>query len=490
MFGKLKRLGGETAVYGLSSIAGRFLNLFLLPLYTHTLSTSDYGVAAVVFSGIAFLNVLYIHGMDFSYMRYLGREEKEEPRSVFVSALLSVFLASALLSAVLVWSAPALSLWLGMPPRYSFIWKYAAGIMTLDALAAVPFAGLRMAHRARLYALIRVLGMAANLILSFLFLDRCRWGVAGVFLAALAASAGTFVLLIPELWKQLRGALSLRGNLWLRLLRFGLPLVPAGLASTLVNVADRPILARFLGDSAVGVYQANYRIGIVMMIFVGMFDMAFRPFFIEGAHEDDSRAVLGRILTYYAVAASLIFLALSLFCGALVRLPVWAGKPLIAPAYWPGLRIVPVVALGYFFYGFYVNWLAPVTLAKKTEFAAAATALGAAVNLGLLLVLIPRWGMLGAAWATPAAYAAMAAALYLSGRGLYPVPYEAGRLIHASLALAGVWALALGLGVDFSASRPWLRLAIVAAFPLLLLGTGFLKEDERSALKEFFRRGA
>ncbi len=176
------------------------------------------------------------------------------------------------------------------------------------------------------------------------------------------------------------------------------------------------------------------------------------------------------------------FLAISLLASWAVRLDVFAGKPLIHPDYWPGLEIVPIVALGYLFYGVYINMIAPATLAHRSERVAYATAVGAVTNVVFLFLLIPRWGIVGAAWATPLAYLAMAGALYGWGRSLYPVPYEYGRLLHAAAALAAVWALSRALGLGSSGAHAGLRLALVFLYPALLAATGFLREDERHAL--------
>ena len=477
MLDELKRLLNETAIYGLSTVVARLLNFLLLPLYTHCLVPADYGIVATLFSYIAFFNVLYAYGMDFSYMRYF--KEQGEEGEVFSTAFWSLAATSLLFSAaVTAWAGP-LSRAGGVPvPELT---RYAAWIMAFDTLSLVPFAYLRMTHRARSYAGVKIANIVLNLALNYLFLVRWKMGVRGVFLASLGASTATLALLAPVVRSQLKAAFD--RVLYGSLLGFALPLIPAGLASMAVQVIDRPILLRLTNEATVGLYQANYRLGIFMMMVVNMFDAAWRPFFLQRAAKPGAGEVLGRVLTYFVVGSGALFLAVTFFIGHVVALPLLAGKPLIHPAYWGGLSIVPVVTLGYLFNGVYINFLAPVTIGKRSELVAYATGLGAVVNIVTNFLWIPRWGMMGAALATLAAYMAMAASLYVMGRPVYRVDYEGGRLAHAALALAAVTAAARLLGLGMAADRFVLRLALLAAFPAALAATGFFNEEEWAAVR-------
>ena len=476
MFKDLKRLGRETAVYGLSTIVGRMLNILLLPLYTHALAPADYGVVATLFSYIAFLNILYWHGMDFSFMRYY---DAKSPRPTFSTSFWSLAATTVALTGLLtLFSNQAAAA--GGLAGYGELVRYAAWIMAMDALAIIPFAYLRMNHRAYAFAGIKVANIALNLALNYVFLIRWRLGVSGVFLASLLTSCATFAMLAPVLVLELRPVFE--KALYGELLAFALPLVPAGLASMMVQVIDRPILKFMTTAAVVGIYQANYRLAIFMQLVVNMFDAAWRPFFLEKGGEP-GEPVLGRVLTYFSAGGAFMLVFVSLFIPHIVCLPLFAGRSLIPSAYWPGLAIVPIVTLGYLFNGVYINFLAPVTLAKKTSRVAVATAVGAAVNVGTNLWWIPRWGMFGAGLATLAAYAAMAAALYLLGRKIHRVDYEWGRLLHLAVCLAAVAAGARALGLGMTPDRALLRAGLLFAFPAALIATGFLRGDELDAVR-------
>ena len=483
MLSELKALSRETLIYGLSTVMGRLLNFFLLPLYTHALSPADYGIVATLFSYLAFLNVLYGYGISFAFMRYYRTEEKLNGTEVFSTAFWSILITSFLFSTFLFGNSSWISKTIQIPDQRLIL--ISAGILAFDALALTPFARLRMNHRAGLYAGLKIVNIALNIILSYVFLVTLKKGVAGVFWAGLISSALTFALILPFSWAELR--LKFSSDIWMKLLRFGLPLLPAGLSAMMVQVIDRPILKFMTNDATVGIYQANYRLGIFMMMVVNMFDSAWRPFFLQRAANPNSRSLFARILTYFTVGASIIFLGVTFFIAYLVMPRVFGGKSLIPPAYWVGLSLVPVVTLGYLFDGIYINFLAPVTLAEKSEYVAYAAALGALVNVGTNLLWIPRWGMMGAAFATLAAYASMAAFLFLLGRRLYPIPYEWKRLLHLSGIVAAIFMAAKSMGLVVGEGRLTLRVFLFLSFPVSLYLTGFFNQEEKFAFKKMLK---
>ncbi|MBI4424330.1 MAG: oligosaccharide flippase family protein, partial [Elusimicrobia bacterium] len=431
MLADIARLGRETAVYGLSTVVGRLLNFLLLPLYTHLLAPAEYGVVATAFAYIAFLNVAYQYGMDQAYLRFSSPDHGGATRESFSTPFWSVAAVSSGASLLLILGAEPLALGAGVP---AWAIRLGAAILALDALQALPLAELRRDHRAWYYVGVKIASIAVNVALNVLLLWRWKLGAEGVFWASLAASAASLALLLPVLLARL----ELRFELPLceRMLRFALPYVPAGLASMSVQLIDRPILAAMTNDATVGLYQANHRLGIAMAMAVNMFDAAWRPFFLERGARAGAPELFGRIMTYWVLGASALFLALSAFMPELVRLPLpVSGRPLIHPQYWEGLGIVPVILFAYLLNGVYLNFMPQVILPKRSERVAYATAIGAAVCVAANLLLIPSLGMTGAAWATLLGYAAMAASLYLFGRRLYPVPYELGRLAQIAGAL-------------------------------------------------------
>jgi len=245
-----------------------------------------------------------------------------------------------------------------------------------------------------------------------------------------------------------------------------------------VQVIDRPILLRLAGESAVGIYQANYRLGIFMVLMVSMFDQAWRPFFLERADKPEGPAVFARVLTYFTLVLVWVAMALSFFIPDLVHLQV-AGRALIHQNYWSGLPIIPVVLLAYLVNGVYVNLLAPIIISKKTRVIMLATLAGAFVSVAANFALIPHFGIFGPPWAAFAAYCVMVGIVYSYGRKYFPIPYELKRLGKIGFA---------GLAVCLPAFAGWVgtgwqwtayRFIALCAYPVLLLALGFFLPEEK-----------
>lgn len=499
MLRQIKRLGAETAVYGLGTVAGRFLNFLLVPFYTNVLAPAEYGVVAYLYSLIAFANVVYWYGMEASYFRFAtakpspaaggeqaGGEPVPEPRTAFSTPFLAMLASSALFSAFLLLGREAVSGWIGLPPGRGGLVGWTAGILFFDALAVVPFAFLRLAHMARMFAWVRFLNILSNVLLNVVLLTRYGLGVEGIFISGFVSSALTAVLLLPAVAEQLRPSFDRR--LLGAMLRFSLPTVPAGLALMALQVVDRPILRALTDDATVGIYQANYRLGIFMMIAVSIYDYAWRPFFFSHASEPDAKRLFSRVMTYLVLALSALFLAFTFFVPDVARLEV-AGRHFIHPRYWEGLGIVPVVMLGYFWLGVSTNLSAGIYIQKKTHVLPFINAAGALANVGLNFLLIPRFGIAGAAWATFLAYFGMAGLLYAATRRIYPVEYEFERLwkvVAAAMAVLLAWLLLPGMGF---VARTAASLLLLASFPVVLLLAGVFSKEEIAGLSRLLRPG-
>ena len=474
MFKDIKLLGKESAIYGLSTVIARLLNFFLLPFYTHYLTTGDYGIVATVFAYIAFLNILYQYGMDQAYMRYSKENEK-----TFTSAFIMVFIVSLVFTLILMGNSGFWADTAGIKPENSALIKYAAIILFLDALSIVGFADLRMSHKASYYAFIRVISIIINLSMNILLIAKFKFGVEGVFLANIISSSITLLFLAPLHFRRLK--FEFDGPLAYKLLSFAIPLLPAGLGAMAVRVIDRPILLKFSGESAVGIYQANYKLGIFMMLFVSMFDQAWRPFFIERADKEDAPKLFARVLTYFLLAGGWIFLAVSFFIEDIVKIRI-AGTPLIHSAYYDGLTLVPIILGAYLFYGVYVNFLAGIIIRKKTKWIMAAALIGAAANILLNLKLIPLYGMYGAAWSVLISYILMAVMLHEISRRIYPVKYEYKRIFKIFLIIVlyggfGILCDGIGKNVIFFKSL------ILLIYPASLWFFNFFYDSEKERIR-------
>lgn len=475
MLTDIKQLGKETAIYGISTILGRFLNFLLVPLYTNVFSRQEYGLVTNVYAYVALLNIIYLYGMDSAYLKYASTEELGDERKTFSTAYNAVFISSLCYSALFLVFQGGFFRLLALPEGQKPVILVIMGILFFDAVSIVPFARLRFYNRAWTFALIKSVNIVVNLGLNLVFILHFRMGIEGVFLAGLAAAVLTWLILLPGILRHLE--VRTRRGLLGALLRFGLPFVPTGLASMITQVIDRPILLALTNAATVGVYQANYKLGIFMMLFVSMFQYAWQPFFLKNAARPDARILFGKVLTAFLLAASAIFILLSLFIEDIVKLDIF-GVHLVGPEFWEGLPIVPIILLAYLFNGMYINFMAGIQIEKKTRYMPLVTGAGALVNVAANLLLIPKFGYHGAALATLLSYVLMAAGNFLFSQRFYRIHYEYGKL-----ALIGV-ALLLSFGGYLTAERVWpesgILLKTIAAAVYLFLILAFRLTGRKS----------
>lgn len=428
MANDIKRLGKETLVYGTSTVLARLLNFCLVPFYTYYLLPYQYGMVASVFAAIALLNVVFLFGMDQSYLRFAS--EARDKRQVFRQCFYGVLLNGLFLGALLwIFQAPLARVFLGTEQAASLL-RFAAVILFLDVLNMIPFTKLRLERRPWYFAGVRTVSIVINVLCNVLFIAVWKKGIESIFWANIFASLASLLLLSPVCWKELAGKDGFKFDRLLQkeMLGFAWPFVPAGLASLLVSVIDKPILVHLTGLKEVGVYQANFKIGVFMMLVVSMFDQAWRPFFLAHAKDPDAKPLFARVFTFFTALGTWFLLGLALLMPVIIQSDLFGNFHLIAPDYWSGLSIITPVLIGYFFYGLYINFMIGPVLAKKTRVLMWITLLGAAVSVSVNLTAVPRVGIIGAGWAVAASYAAMAAALFCFTRKVYPIPYEYKKL--------------------------------------------------------------
>jgi O-antigen/teichoic acid export membrane protein len=267
------------------------------------------------------------------------------------------------------------------------------------------------------------------------------------------------------------------------LLKFGIPYIPAGACVVLIEMIDRFLLERMTDSATVGVYSAARKLGVGMLIFVNVFRLAWQPFFLETSKQSDARPIFARVMTYFLVITGGIFLGLSLLINDMIRFPI-GGYTFFSSAYWDGVRLVPLFLLAYLFYGVYVNLTVGVYLEKKTTSLPLITGMAAIIGVAVNVILIPLYGMTGAALAAVAAYSVMVAGLYRVSQRSYAIPFEYGRIAKVVFICGGLFAA----GTLWKEATPLAaRLGLIAAYPLLLILTGFFNDQEKGFVKRRLR---
>ena len=497
---KLRRLGSETVIYGLSTVLGRFLNYLLQPYYAHELALSQNGVQSVVYGYIPFVWAVLFLGMDVAYMRNVSDDEAvslEHRQRMFTMSMGTVVSIGGVLSLTALAAAPALAP-IARLDVLSF--RYLVAIAFADALLIVPFAQLRMVHQALRYAVLKLVAVMFTVTMNIVLIGVLHYGVPAVFFANLVSDLFILLLLAGDIGRLFRPSLF-SARAWKPLWAYALPLIPGTLAVAIVENFDlirlnflpegvAQALYHLTSKDVVGVYNFNYKLGVAMLLVVQMFRLAWVPFSLQHAREAGAPRLYSRVLTALMLVCAAAFLGISLLLPAFADVP-WVHA-YIKPQYWVGMPIVPVILLGYVFNGMYAVVTAGLYIERRTNVLPWIAGVGSVLNIGICIVAAPRWGLVGVAWATPAAYGLMAILGAWQANRFYPVPFEWGRiavlgLLTGSLFFVDRWAVSQGLA-PLSPAGLALKAGLLLALPGVLLFAGFFRHGEMQALRSIVAR--
>lgn len=442
----IKKLASQTAIYGLSSIVGRFLNYLLVPLHTSegVFDPAQYGIITEMYAYVAFLVIFLTYGMETAFFRFYTKDEFKK-ENVFATAVWSLIFTSGLFILSCYFFQIPIAEWLLYPNNSEYVFWFAM-IVGLDAISSLPLARLRAENKAVKFATINIIGVAVNILLNLFFLAYClpaykagvhNWmvdtfynpeiGVGYVFIANLIASIVKFILLIPDIF---RGRGKPQFTAFEKMILYGFPLLIAGLAGIVNETIDRILLKRLLFEdlgetetmTSIGIYGAVYKISIIITLFIQAFRYAAEPFFFSHEKESNSREIYARVMNYFVIVCAVIFLGVMLYLDVI--------KYFIPnQAYWTGLHIVPVLLFANIFLGIYYNQSIWYKLTGHTVYGALLAIGGAIITIVLNIIWIPILGYEGSAWATFICYASMMIASYFLGQKHYPVPYNVVKII-------------------------------------------------------------
>ena len=434
---KAPRLVKQTAVYGLSSIIGRFLYFLLVPLYTRVFTDSgEYGVSNWFYAFAAFLGVVYMYGMESAYFRFVNSEDDKD--KVYSTAAIAVITTAFLMSAFIIFFAPQLAHISKNDGRNSYFILFALILFT-DTVAKIPFARLRQQNKAWRFASLNLISIAVNLGLNLLFylvipflssrslsasMNEGAPSIIWMFIANLAGSAVLIPLMLPEWRAILQGTFD--AELFKRMLRYAYPIMFMGFAGMINETLDRILLKELIIDqkyaeSQIGIYAANYKLSIIITLFIQAFRFAAEPFFFAQSKKEDAPKTYARVMRYFMLVCSTIFVGVLLYLDII--------KYFIGKSYHSGLEVVPILLMANVFLGAYYNLSVWFKLTDKTLLGAYVSIGGAIITFVLNFLWIPTYGYIGCAWATLICYFSMSAASYFLGQKYYFIPYPVKTII-------------------------------------------------------------
>ncbi len=483
---RLRSLAGDTVIYGLMTVFGRFITFMLTPIYTNYISQAEIGEVNNVFAYFALIVIFYSFGMESSFFRFYSKNDTDNNIKVFSHSFLFMTIIGAISTIMLIAFSSTLA-----PGFFSMndaVWLFAlsALIPLTDIIMYIPYGMLRMSRQAKKFAITKFLIICLVFGLNILFITIMKTGISGVIWAQLIANSVGVIILLPIIYRNLR--LTFDFALLKEMFRFGFPTLPASLSQIILQVSDRIILNKLCGEQVLGLYTVNYRLGIPMQLFVTLFEYAWKPFYLEHYKDSDAKALFSRIFTYFTLGAALVFIASSLFMSDMVQLPSLGGR-LINPDYYVGMGIIPVVLFAYYFNGAYNNFAAGIQITKNTKYLPIALLIAGAVNIAANFVFIPIYGYQVAAWTTLLGYFIAASILYVLSQKVYPIAYEWKRLGIIMISTTATYLIAMEL-TSFGTSllNLSIKLAAVAVFGIMMKLFGFFTNQEVAQLKRLISR--
>ncbi len=413
----MKSLAKDTAIYGLSSIIGKFLNYLLVPLYTYVLArTSDYGIVTNLYAWTALLLVLLTYGMETGFFRFANREDYDAG-TVYRTAYITLLISSALFSMLIVIFHQPVANVLGYPDHAEFV-EMMFVTVAVDAFASIPFAYLRNQKRPVLFAALKLLFVVLNIGFNILFLVVLgKNDVFYVFLSNLMATTIQTLCLLP--FTMPKGG-HFDGVALKEMLRYSLPLLVLGVAGIMNQTLDR-ILFPYLypfddAEAQLGIYGACFKVAMVMMMFTQAFRYAYEPFVFSKHKDRNSVEAYADAMKYYIIFSYLILL------GVIFYLDIF--RYIISSAYWEGLQIVPVVLWTYVFQGVYFNLSFWYKLTDETKWGAYFSLIGLVITLVLQIVGVPRIGYWASCGSSLVCYFVIMVLSYVIGQKKAPIPYD------------------------------------------------------------------
>ncbi len=486
----IKKLAGQTVWYGGSTIAAKFINYLLTPYLTYTLANaSDYGKMGIIYSAIPIFNILFTYGFETAYFRFASKPEYKN--TIYSTASLSLIFSTIILTILLWFNRSILADITGLQAFPKMI-QYSIIVIALDAFSTIPFARLREQGRPKKFAFVRVSGILINIFFTWFFISYCphnikttdnNWvslfydtktnPIVYVILANVIQSAVTLLLLSREIF-EIRFKFDTK--LWKEMMVYALPLLIVGMGGMVNETFDRLMLRWWLPgkiafrEQQVGIYNACYKLSILITLFIQAFKMGAEPFFFKQAEAANPQKVYARVMKFFIIIISIMFLVVSLF------MPIW--KYFIGPKYWAGLSVVPILLLANMFLGIYYNLSVWYKLSHKTLSGAYITLIGAGLTFILNYIFIPKYSYTACAWTTFFCYGTMMVISYQWGQKEYRIPYAWKKLVAYMVIAVIFYFIQFGLTSFFKG----VYINLLSGGVLLLIYCWFIGTVERKEL--------
>ncbi len=420
----IKELFSTTSVYGVSILLNRSITLILLPVYTYFFSPAELGLFNIMQSIWLFIIVFYIYGMETSFLKFFvdGRND-DDKRGIFSTSLILVSVTSVIFTIILLFSGNHITSLFKFEdvPKAQSLFRILCFLLFFDSISRFPLLLLRAELKARPYLLLNLVSVIINLISNIVLIVYFKWGIESIFYSYILSVFLSFILglFITKKYLQFRFSFDIAKNL----VKYGNKFIYIGVFLLLIDVSDRFFLKYFTDEATVGIYSSNYRLASVMSLIIAAFRFSWTPYFLNLSKNPENKKIISNIFTYFIFTGLALFLLFSFFIEPIVKLRI-GGYEILDRRFQAGLVIIPVILLSYLFSGIYAIFNAAPFYKDKTSYLLVVSGTGLIINFVFNLLLIPSYGMMGAAYATLLTYLFMSIFLFFMSQKIYKIEYN------------------------------------------------------------------
>lgn len=486
----MKSLAKDTALYGLSSIIGKLLNWLLVPLYVVKVNDFEFGEVTQLYAWTALLLVILTYGMETGYFRFANKDEKSDPNLVYGTSMLSIWTTTSIFLVLVFLFLSPLAQAMGFGQNKEYIGMMAV-ILSIDVISALPFAHLRLEKRPLRFASIKLLFVFLNIGFNLFYLVGCpileKTHPEGIAWFYDSNRSGVYYILLSNLWSSGIMILALLPQLFgfryhfskvllKQILQYSFPLLILGVAGIINQTADKILFPMLVNDpstakSQLGIYGANYKFAVVMIMFIQAFRFAYEPFVFGKNRDKDNRIAYIEAMKYFIIFGLFIFLSVSLLIGFLPEIPIVRSH--IKPEYFSGLAVVPIVMMAEFFFGIFFNLSFWYKLTDKTQWGAYFSVSGCILTILLNVLFVPHFGYMACAWTAFTVYLSMMIASYYFGQKYYPINYEVKNALFYFALTIILYGIGIFVPISGTVGLLFFRIALIFIYVLIVLRKDF-----------------
>ena len=470
----IKALGKQSLIYGIGHVMARLITFLLLPLYTHKFTQFEYGALSLAYAFMGFALIIYRYGMDTALMKY-SVQKSGQNRKKYITIIIGVQAITGIVFTLLLYLSRNITAVYVLGINRPDWMIYLSVILFFDSMWNLPMLILRSEERAGPFIIFSLLNVILTMVLNILFVVYWDSGIEGVFKANVIASSSVFFFSLPIILNRIKFSLFEK-EAFMKIMRFALPFLPAGIFTMIMELSDRYLLEFYLGTAEVGLYSAGKKMGMLGLTVVMGFNMGWTPYFLKRGKQKGARIEFSKITTLFLGIMGYVTVLVSIWIPNIMRFSI-GGSTLIGSEFWACEQVVSTILIGYFFFATYVIQLPGVYMKEITSWAPIFRIIGASSLILSSVFFIPTFGFLGAAYSVVLAFIFMSMSIYFKTNKIYPIAYNWRGILYPIFFL-----IIIQFHIDDLITRAFISFLYPALWYVVAIN-----KEEKTGLKRLFK---